>query len=91
MRFRYSVSLQSGETRWHHPVQMTPPDPCPADPEMSAEARLLDRMPPEQATSFDQHLWACARCFEVFEETRRYIEAMREAGKWILDEEINVD
>jgi anti-sigma factor RsiW len=56
------------------------PDSCPQDPQESAEAYLLGRLPPDQAREFEDHYIACAMCAEVVEETDRFVTAIKQAA-----------
>jgi uncharacterized C2H2 Zn-finger protein len=56
------------------------PDRCPRDPQESAEAYLLGHLRPDEARGFEDHYLACGRCAAVFEESRAFVTAMKQAA-----------
>ena len=54
---------------------------CPVDREGVAEAYVMGTLPQEQATSFEDHYVACARCATALEKTAEYVDAIRTAAK----------
>jgi hypothetical protein len=66
---------------------MATSDQCPADPEGTAEAYLLDTLPPDEAREFEDHYVTCPRCTMLLEDTAQYIVAMKEAAQRVRDSE----
>jgi anti-sigma factor RsiW len=66
---------------------MATSDQCPADPEGTAEAYLLDTLPPDEARAFRDHYPVCPRCMTILEDTVEYVHALREAAQRIRDSE----
>jgi hypothetical protein len=60
---------------------------CPADPEEPAEAFVLRRMDPSEASAYEEHLARCQACAEVVEATRAFVQGMRDAGRQIVDDD----
>jgi len=89
--FRYAKPLFPRYSDGTIRFRMTQSDPCPPDPEEAAEARLLDRMPPEQAAAFDLHVAGCPGCAGILEQTRDYIQALRDASNSLASEDSKVD
>jgi hypothetical protein len=58
--------------------------PCTADPRSLAEAYLLSRMSPEEATAFEDHYIMCPKCAGMLEREEGLIDRIR-AGLRALD------
>jgi anti-sigma factor RsiW len=54
---------------------------CPADPDETAEAYLLGRLPEEQSAAFEEHFLGCPRCSERLQFTDDFIEAVHHAAE----------
>jgi hypothetical protein len=63
---------------YHHVV---PVDPCPLDPEDSAERYCLNRMPLDEATKFAEHFAACPRCAAILDREIAVMFLVRAAGQ----------
>ena len=59
---------------------MAIPNPCPADPEKTAEAYLLANLPTDEARAFEDHYITCPECTAILEETGRYVLAMKQCA-----------
>ena len=60
---------------------------CPPDPKETAEAFVMNRMDPSEASAYQEHLAHCPGCARIVEETRDYVQAMRDASPEFMDDE----
>jgi hypothetical protein len=67
------------------PSELLPP--CPADPEETAEAFVMKRMDPTEASAYEVHLAHCQACAKVVEATRAFVQAIRDAGRQLADDD----
>jgi hypothetical protein len=63
------------------------PERCPVDPMETAEAFVMRRMDPRDATVYEEHLARCHACSKVVETTRVFVKAMREACRQFVEDE----
>ena len=56
---------------------------CPSDPEEAADAYLLSRMSPGELEELELHLATCYRCSQIVETTRAFIQALRDATRYL--------
>jgi len=64
---------------------MPNPDHCPADPEGTAEAYLLDSLPRDEARAFEEHHSACPRCAAILRHIAEYVVAGKRAARRLRD------
>jgi len=55
--------------------------PCPPDPEETAEAYILCKLPARDAENFEDHYVGCARCIAILQKTAVYVESMAGAAR----------
>jgi anti-sigma factor RsiW len=57
----------------------------------TAEAFVMKRMDPREATVYQEHLARCQACSKVVEMTREFVQAMRDAVRQLGgdDEKLN--
>jgi anti-sigma factor RsiW len=67
------------------PIEMPPP--CPADAVETAEAFVMKRMDPREASVYEEHLARCQACSEIVEMTRAFVQGMRDAGRQLKDDD----
>jgi anti-sigma factor RsiW len=60
-------------------------DRCPADPEGTAEAYLLDSLPRNESHAFEEHYIDCARCTATMRQTAEYVVARKRAAQRLRD------
>jgi anti-sigma factor RsiW len=58
---------------------MPNPDHCPANPEETAEAYLLGKLPADEARAFENHYITCPKCAAILRQTDKYVVAGRRA------------
>jgi anti-sigma factor RsiW len=63
------------------------PAPCQADPEETAEAFVMKRMDPSDASAYEEHLAHCQACAKIVEMTRAFVQAMRDAARQLADDD----
>jgi anti-sigma factor RsiW len=68
------------------PIKMYP-ETCPADPVETAEAFVMKRMDPPEASIYQEHLARCQACSKVIEMTRAFVQAMRDASRQLADDD----
>jgi len=54
---------------------------CPSDAGEVAEQHYLGRLSPDRAAVFEAHMRGCEKCRQAYQETVRFIEGIRGAGK----------
>jgi uncharacterized C2H2 Zn-finger protein len=54
---------------------------CPRNPDETAEAYLMDRLPAEQVVRYEEHYLGCPRCAERLEFTQEFIVATGKAAQ----------
>jgi anti-sigma factor RsiW len=60
-------------------------DRCPADPEATAEAYLLDSLPRNEARAIEEHYITCPRCAAIMRQTAEYVVAVKRAARRLRD------
>jgi hypothetical protein len=60
---------------------------CPPDPNEAAEAFVMNRMDPSEASVYQEHLAHCQSCAKVVKETRDYVQAIRSASREFVDDD----
>jgi anti-sigma factor RsiW len=60
---------------------------CPADRMETAEAYVMNRMDPSEESIYEEHLAQCDACTKAVEDTRAFVQAMRDAAREIVDDE----
>jgi hypothetical protein len=70
--------MQRADT-YHQVVQHS--GPCPADPEEVAELYVMDRLPADQVSAYEEHYIECAACATVLQDAAVYVTAMRAAAE----------
>jgi hypothetical protein len=63
------------------------PEPCLADPLETAEDFVMERMDPQEAAAYAEHLARCQVCSKVVEMTRASVQGMRDASRQLVDDE----
>ena len=59
---------------------------CPPDPKETAEAFVMNRMDPSEKSVYEEHIAHCQACAMVVEETREFVQAIRDASSELGDE-----
>jgi hypothetical protein len=67
------------------PIEMPPP--CPADAVETAEAFVMKRMDPSEASVYEEHLARCQACTKMVEMTQAFVQGMRDAGRQLADDD----
>ena len=52
----------------------------------TAEAYVMNRMDPSEASAYQEHLAHCQACAKAVEETRAFLQGMRDAGREFVDD-----
>jgi hypothetical protein len=53
----------------------------------TAEAFVMKRMDPPQASVYREHFARCQACSEIVEMTRAFVQGMRDAGRQLTDDD----
>jgi len=56
-------------------------DQCPADPEGTAEAYLLDNLPRDEAHAFEEHYIDCPWCGASLRQTAEFVVGRKRAAQ----------
>jgi hypothetical protein len=60
---------------------------CPADRMETAEAYVMNRMDPSEASIYQEHLAQCQACWKVVEMTRAFVQGMRDVSRQLADDD----
>jgi len=60
---------------------------CPTDRMETAEAYVMNRMDPSEASIYQEHLAQCQACWKVVEMTRAFVQGMRDVSRQLADDD----